>query len=127
MTATVKVSGLIELQRALKGLEKSVRRELRGELRDVAKPVADDAAAKSLNDIRNMQETPEWSRMRVGVTQSAVYIVPRQKRRGGNLGSRRPNLGNLLLREMTAALEENETRTTESFENWLGRLAAKVN
>ncbi len=106
MTATVKVSGLIELQRSFKTLEKSVRRELRGELRDVAKPVADDAAAKSLNDIRNMQETP------------------RQRRRGG---SRRPNLGNLLLREMTAALEENETRTTESFENWLGRLAAKVN
>ncbi len=124
MTATVKVSGLIELQRSFKTLEKSVRRELRGELRDVAKPVADDAAAKSLNDIRNMQETPEWSRMRVGLTQSAVYIVPRQRRRGG---SRRPNLGNLLLREMTAALEENETRTTESFENWLGRLAAKVN
>lgn len=45
-TATIKVRGLRELQRALKAIDRELAREIDGELRGIAQAVADDAKAR---------------------------------------------------------------------------------
>lgn len=85
--AAVEVRGLRELNRAFDLADKQLKRELVGELRAAAKPIADEADQLALSTIRNMPKSRKWARNRIGVTRELVYVVP--KERGVSRGSRR--------------------------------------
>lgn len=125
MQGAIRVKGLADLNRALKVAERDVRLGIRAELRHVAEPVRADA--ETLATARISHIGPNWSRMRVGVTQSSVYVVPRQ--RGTKTGRRkRPNLAVRLMNDaMQPALDRNVPEVERRFNAMLYDVAAKFN
>jgi hypothetical protein len=98
---TIRVTGLTELQAALKDISADAKKELRLTLKEAAEPVRSLAAAKAGAEIRNLG--PRWGQMKVGATNKVVYVAPKSRRRGG---SPRPNLAPLLMdRAMQPALD----------------------
>jgi hypothetical protein len=122
------VSGLSDLQAAFKDADKQLRLGIRGELRQIAEPVAREAEQLALSSIRRMPRSPNWSRMRVGVTRNLVYVAPRQKGTRGRGPRRRPNLADLLMgRAMEPALERNTAGIERHFDQLLDRVADGFN
>lgn len=117
--AAVRVQGLRELQRAFRVADKELAKELRGTLREVAEPVRAEAEQLAVTRISRM--TVPWSRMRVGVTQSTVYVAPRRKGvRGRSHPRSRPNLFDLLMgRSLQPALDHNEQRIEQAVDRML--------
>ncbi len=103
-TGAIRVEGLTELVDGFKHADRELGREVRGALKDTGEVVKVDAQGRAAHNIRNM--TPQWSRMRLGITGgNIVYVVPGSRRRPG--GSRRPNLAGLLGAQMQAAADAN--------------------
>jgi len=101
----IHVQGLRELQKAFKAADNAEAVELRKALREAAEPVRADAERLASQNIPRIGVP--WSRMRVGVTLTSVYVAPRA-RSGRIAGRKRPNLAGLLLgRAMEPALEQN--------------------
>lgn len=104
------VTGLDELNRALRRSSKEVRLGVRKELRRVAEPVRAEAEQLAVEKIRRIGL--KWSKMRIGLTlsENIIYVAPRQrgvKRRGPD-PRKRPNLADLLMtRAMEPALERH--------------------
>ena len=124
MAGGIQVEGLVELNRALRRTDKDVRLGIRRELRSVAEPVKADAEALAVGRITNIGV--EWSRMRIGQTAHAVYVVPKQRgvKSRARQKARRPNLKTLLLdRAMEPALARNANRTEREFSRMLDRVA----
>lgn len=93
------------MRRNLAKADKEVAKELRGTLRKAAEPLRADAEGRAEREITNIG--PRWGRMRIGVTQSMVYVAPRERGRRGRL--KRPNLAGLLMdRAMQPALDAHE-------------------
>lgn len=112
----VRVEGLRELQHAFAVANKVLAAELRKGLRESAEPVRADAEMLAATRIRNMTES--WSRMRVGVTKTSVYVAPRSRNRGGR---RRRNLFDLMTgRSLEPALDANVNEVTERLDDVLG-------
>lgn len=108
-TKAISVDGLTELNRAFARAERDVRLEFRGTLRKAAKPVKDEAEVLASTDISHMA-TPPWTKMRVGVTRSLVYVAPRERgvKSKTNRARRRPQFGDTLLdKALEPALEHN--------------------
>lgn len=127
-TGTIAVKGLRELNRAFKAADHDLSLSLRRDLRQIAKPVADDAQTLARRRIPP-KDSPHrsgigdrWSEMRVGVTQKFVYVVP--KLHGTKYApAKRPNLVELLLgRAMEPALQQNETRVAAEIGHLLDRV-----
>jgi len=115
-TPPVRVEGLRELQHAFAVADKTLARELRKGLRESAEPVRADAEMLAGTRIRNMTE--EWSRMRVGVTRTSVYVAPRSRNRGGR---KRRNLFDLMTgRSLEPALNANVEEVTSRLDDVLG-------
>ena len=120
---TVEVKGLRDLQRAFALAGPLAKKELRVALREVAEPIAADAEALARSNISRIGEP--WSQMRVGVTQTLVYVAPKQRgrRSRGNPRLRRPNLFDLLMgRAMEPALERNAGRAEAAVAEALNRV-----
>ena len=120
MAGVIAVEGLRDLQRAFKLADVTVSKELRKTLRLVAAPVALDAERLAVDTIPRIGFP--WSRMRVGVTQSSVYIAPRERGRASrnNRALRRPNLKGLLLdRAMEPALAQDTSLVVAGVEEML--------
>lgn len=113
----VVVQGLAELSRAFAAADRALSRELRKGLRDAAEPVKADAQTLALERIPHM--TTDWSRMRVGVTRTSVYVAPRN--RGSRSGTRkRRNLFDLIAgRSLEPALEDNVGDVTQRLDGVL--------
>lgn len=110
MAETV-IEGYAGLMRALAFAERDIRLDLRDSLRDAAEPVRADAETLAVSQIQRIGIP--WSRMRVGITRTLVYVAPRQRgtKGRGNQRFRRPNLKDLLLdRAMNPALARNESQ-----------------
>ena len=124
MPGTVIVTGFARLQRELAQSGPAVSKAMRAGLRDAAEPVSKIAEQLSLREIRRMSRSPEWAATRIGVTRSAVYIVPRQRgvRSGNPFDSRRrPNLVGLMMgRSFEPALEVGAPIAEVSVERLLG-------
>jgi hypothetical protein len=121
MPYEIKVYGDAELVAAFRGLSRDVRTELRPTLRAAAEPVRSDAETLAVEEIRNIGG--RWSRMRIGVTATAVYVAPRSKRSGG---SPRPNLAGLLMhRAMQPALDQNRDQVTADVDLLIRAAAAR--
>lgn len=121
------VEGLRELNRTLKYAPKEVRLGIRKEYRTVAEPVRSTSATLAASSIRRIG--PKWARMRTGVTQTEVYVAPRQRGVKGRDNPRaRPNLGTLLATRATQpALRQHEHQIEDDFDDMLDRLVTKWN
>lgn len=120
---TLRVEGLGDLQRAFRVADRSLARELRSELREVAEPVHVGAEARAVSSIRRIGLP--WSRMRTGVTRHTVYVAPKQRgvKTRGRQSARRPNLGGLLMNQaMLPSLRAAEPLITFEMERMLGRV-----
>ena len=119
----IKVDGLRELQAAFRRADRKMARDLRKELREAARPVADEAERLALSEIRNMTE--RWAMMRVGAGAREVYVVPRL-RGTKNRNRKRPNLKDLLLdRAMEPALEREREHVVERIQHVLDTVASE--
>lgn len=118
----IHVKGLRELNRAFAQVSKELKKEMRNELREAAEPARAKAESLAVANISNIGGY--WSRVRLGVTQKSVYIVPKARRRGG---SPRPNVGVLLLEQAyEPAVQESEPEIRDRLEGWLDDLAHKA-
>lgn len=117
---TVRVEGLAELNRAFALADRKLRTEKNQQLRELAEPVRSDAERLAAASIARIGIP--WSRMRVGVTRTSVYVAPRQ--RGSRLRERkRRNLAGLLLdRAMLPALQVNQPQIVAGVDHWLGEV-----
>lgn len=120
-SATLRVHGYNELQRAFALADPALQKRLRATLVDAGSPVKSTAEQLATTEIRHVGS--EWSRMRVGVTRQVVYVAP--ARRGTREARRkRPNFGTLLmLRSLEPALAQNEGQTLVRVERMLDELA----
>jgi hypothetical protein len=124
----VRVYGFREIQAAGVRAGREIQVGLRGSLREVAEPVRRDVETLASSSIRRIG--PKWSRMRTGVTQTLVYVAPKQRgvRTRGPDPRRRPNLADLLMdRAMEPALERHEQQLEAVVEQMLDRVAAEFN
>lgn len=121
MANTARIKGFTQLQRAFALADPALKRRFRSTLRDVAEPVKSTSESLASERIRNMTE--QWSRMRVGVTTTVVYVAPASRRRGSGKRRRR-NLYDLMLgRSLEPALDQNSPRTIAEVERMLDGLA----
>lgn len=122
MSSAVTVRGLRELEILFADFGKDAKRELNVELRKIAEPIRADAQSLAVSGIPRIG--PKWSKMRVGVTRTLVYVAPRQ--RGVRAGSprSRPKFAQLMLdRAMDPALERNRGRVEGDVESLFEHLA----
>ena len=96
----VRIRGQAELERAFTQMRRETLAGIRPALLEVGKRVAEDAHNRAPSTISNIGGP--WSQFRVGTTLKGVYIAPKQRNRGG---SKRPNLGGLLLNVMEEAAD----------------------
>jgi hypothetical protein len=107
-TASIRIEGLRELNRALAKVNREVGGEVRDALKKAGEPVRQTAEQLAGAEIRNIG--PTWSKIRTGSTFSSVYVAPAARRRGG---SGRPNLGVLLLERALWPSAEQHSADTE--------------
>lgn len=121
----VQVEGIRDLQRAFKAADAKLERELDTRLRRVAEPVRGDAERFALGGIPRIGIP--WSRMRIGITTTSVYVAPvergRLSRRNPNL--KRPKFAALLLAEEVKALERNRGKVVAGVEALLADVGRK--
>lgn len=117
---TIRIEGLADLNRAFALADRKVRLEKNAQLRELAEPVRADAESLAVATIPRIGIP--WSRMRVGVTRTTVYVAPRQ-RGSRQPGTRRPNLAGLLHgRAMVPALNANQQEIVAGVDRWLGEV-----
>jgi hypothetical protein len=114
--AGLRVEGLRELNRAFAQASKDVNREMRAELRAVAEPIKRVATGLAQASLSNLG-SGRWSKFRIGVTQTAVYMVPSARNRTKR---HRPKFGVALLEKaMIPAVKSKEGDIERGFEVWL--------
>jgi hypothetical protein len=126
--AVVELKGLRELNRLLAATDKQAKRELNRGLRKAANPIKEDAQQFAESGIRRIG--PKWGKMRVGVTQSLVYVAPKErgvKTRGPD-PRRRPKFANLMEeRAMDPALRANEHEVERQVDEAFEKIAHQWN
>ena len=118
----VRIDGLVELNRAFKHAGKELKGEMRRAMQEVGEPVASRAQVLARQNISHIGRSGWWQ-MRIGATESTVYVAP--KERGSKVRTRqtRPNLRPLLLDEaMIPALESQKGNLVREVERMLGEL-----
>lgn len=121
----IAITGLRELNAAFALADKESRLGVRRVQRDLAEPVK--LGAETLASVRIRNIGLRWSRMRIGVTRTLIYVAPRQR---GNRSTprHRPNLANLLMdRAMQPALEARRPQLEQDTERMLDRIADQFN
>lgn len=124
--AEVRVEGLESLRRAFRFAGTGIDKDLRAALQSSAEPVRSAAESLASSSIRRIGIP--WSRMRVGVTRSTVYVAPVER------GTRKPRsaashraaqlfAGKLLDRAMEPALDANVARVEREVIDTLNDLA----
>ncbi len=126
--AEVNVKGLRQLQGLLRHTADRADKGLRLELRQLAEPIRSDAESLAVSGIRKVG--PRWGKMRVGVTQSLVYVAPKQRgiKTRGYDGRRRPRFADLMeSRAMTPALDRNRDDIARGVDDLFTRIARDWN
>jgi hypothetical protein len=121
------VEGYTDVMRAMKTMEKNVRLGYRKEIRQAAEPVRQTAESLAAVRIRGMGQGDPWTRMRVGVTQTSVYVAP--VKRGIRAGSRkRRNLAPLMqARVMEPALYAHQDEVFRHVDSLVQRECDRFN
>jgi hypothetical protein len=110
----IAVRGMEDLQRAFRALSRDLGNGVREALEAAGDPVRSAAERLAVQEISRIGIP--WSRMRVGVTRTSVYVAPVQRgvKSRGRQRLRRPNLAPLLLeRALDPALEQNRDRVED--------------
>jgi hypothetical protein len=126
VASAVGLRGYRELQAAFARADRESRLFVRGEFRQIAEPIRRDAETLAAAKIRRMERSPQWAKMRIGITRNLVYIAPRQRgvRSRGADPRRRPNLAPLLMeRAMEPALERHAAGIERTLDRALDRIA----
>jgi len=122
----ITVHGLRELGAAFAAAGPVANRTLKETLRGVAEPIRADAESLASSQIPRIGVP--WSRMRVGVTRTAVYVAPRQRGTRGRTARSRPRFADLMeQRAMTPALEQNRAEIAQRVDDAFSVLAARWN
>jgi hypothetical protein len=125
---TLVVENYRELMRALAKADRDVRLGVRRELRHVAQPVQLTIEQLALSEIRNMHKSPQWARMRIGVTRTSVYVAPKQRGARKNPYARRPNFKPLMMaRALEPGLKRTQPLVLARFGAMLDELVARFN
>jgi hypothetical protein len=123
----IRVEGLAELRRAFQVASKAMEKDLRQALEAAGEPVRADASRFALERISGMRRSNvPWYAMRTGVYRGTVgYVAPVQRGDKSRRGSRkRRNFAPLMLeRAMVPALEQNQGRIIDEFEEALSDMA----
>jgi hypothetical protein len=135
--AAVQVEGLQDLNRTFARLSKDLRKDMRAELKHVGEPVqhrAEQLAVREFSNIvpkaKSAQSRPrkgsrrlQWWRMRTGVTQTEVYVVPVQRSRYSAVNparyARKKFAARLYHEAMVPGLEQNIPLVMRRFEHVL--------
>lgn len=120
----ISVRGLTDLQRAFKFAEHDIHKDLRVALLSAGDPVRRAAEQLAVSAISRIGIP--WSRMRVGVTRSSVYVAPVERglQSRTNRKLRRRKLKPLLLESaLDPALEMNRSKVIGEVEDTLSDLA----
>lgn len=123
----IRVENYKTVLRAFGKASKTVERGFKGSLREAAEPIRDTAERLAGSGaISNLRSGDPWTRMRIGVTSTAVYVAPRE--RGRRTRSRpaigRPNLKPLILdNAMEPALDRHRGEVVANIEDLLGYMA----
>lgn len=126
MPPAVSVRGLRNVQAGFVNADREIRLGFRVGLRQVAEPVASTAEQLAASTIRRIG--PRWSRMRIGITRTLVYVAPRERGTRRRERSSRPNLAPLLMdRAMQPALDRHESEIVRGFEALLDHMADNFN
>ena len=127
MPGAVAVTNWRELNAAFAKSERATRLGVRAAQREIAQPIRLDAESLATQTISRVGL--RWSRMRIGVTRTLIYVAPRQRgARGRDNPRRRPNLGTLLMeRAMEPALERHRPGLERNVEQLLDRIADDFN
>jgi hypothetical protein len=126
--ATVALTGMRQLQAALKDADRDTRLGVKKKLAETAEPVRRDAEDLAISKIRNMSLSPRWSGMRTGVTRTSVYVAPRQRGIKGASPAKRRNLAPLLMgRAMEPALDRSSGNVERDLEQALDWMADRFN
>lgn len=125
----VYVKGLAEVNYLLSKADKETRLGLRKAEREVARPISGDAERLTLQNIpRTRLGKVEWWEMRIGVTQTLIYVAPKQKGVRGKGPRRRKEFANLMMaRAMEPALRKNEHDIEARFDHVLEEVAHRFN
>ena len=126
--SSIEVEGLPELLRALKGMEKDIAREFKWELEEAANPVKLGAQTKAFGALTNMRFSPEWARMRVGVSSRdvSVWVAPELRGgRGGSPGGKAVFKEAIQTRALNPALAENATKVEKNIDDMVDRIARR--
>ncbi len=133
--AGVIIAGYNELQRSFTKLGPAAKGALNEGLKESAEPTAQLAEVYSRDPERisgmqrgNPKARPAWAVTRIGVTQHAVYIVPKQRGIKGFDPKNRPNLVGLMLEQsFIPAMEENTPLVAERVTNLLKIVTDSMN
>lgn len=101
---------------------------------DAARPVQDTAESLAVSRIRNMPGSPEWAKMRIGVSrrEALVYMVPASRGRRRGKRWRRPTTSErsfaplLASRAMDPALDQNQEQVVHNIDNLLDSISRKA-
>lgn len=97
----------------------------------IAEPTRAAAEGNALSQISGLARTrnPKWHGMRVGVTRKIIYVAPRQRGRLSRVNRRlaRPNMFNLLHRQMQAAAERYRATYEGAVAHAFDRIADRFN
>lgn len=120
--STLAVQGLAGLQRAFALADRELKLELTNSLKEAGEPVRADAETLASGRILGIDAGDPWSKMRIGVTKSLVYVAP--KRRGTRDQKRkRRNLAGLLMDgAMLPALDQNAVEVERRVDKLLGQI-----
>jgi hypothetical protein len=113
-TATIRVKGLRELDRAFKSMDKELQRDLRTRLKKAAAPVVSSAQSK----ISRYQGASTGTIKPVALAKGVVVRQNAKKVTG-----KRGDFGALQMRLFLEALEENEDEVVRAVENLIDELA----
>ena len=119
------VENYTQLMKTLKYAPKDVRLGVRKEYRTIARPVKATAEGLALSEVRNIG--PAWSKFRIGITQSSVYVAPKEKglRQRGHPRAR-DTFDELLAERVTLpTATKHRGQVERDFEQMLDRLVTK--
>ena len=121
---TIRVDGLRELLRVTDQLPKTVKREVRNELRRVAEPVRADAQALFL---ARVSADPKKTRYGVSVRKvGTISVEQRVKGKDRNPARRRPKFTDLVCdRSLEPAADRNQAQVVAGFNRVLDTLERK--
>lgn len=127
MAEAIRVEGLGALVRAFQVANKEVAKDVRVAIEEAGEPIRQEAQSLVRSEISGMARSRvPWYSIRTGVQRNTIgYIAPQQRgvKSLGRDRKRRPNLAPLIAEREQRALDNNQERVVDEFNDALDRVA----